>query len=267
MLFCCVESTLVAFDSNLMVAFSFVSRPAELQLSTSAKLLIRERERRTSIQRKTIGLKPRFVEDEKQFLWTFRDLGDQPSLLLIPNHLINRRTLTLYACVRLVDRREQDLRRTSNHLTEDETVAQSPVAPLSQPPPMLTLFPDIKEPFPLPYGTEKSLYGRIDRQSTKLLIVDHRERAHPFAITLKTSLIQNTTSGGGAGAAAVVAAHASTASTKGSSSESAGEGTDSTAAHSFIFVVKHPEETNENARHRSQNVETALPKQWYTSIR
>ncbi|KAF1316557.1 hypothetical protein FI667_g15292, partial [Globisporangium splendens] len=238
--------------------------PAELQLSTSAKLLIRERDSRTSVRRKTIALKSHFMELEKQFLWTFRDLGDRPSLLLIPNHLISRRTLTLYACLRLIDSHEQELCRPNQNLTEDEASAQVsiPVAP-----PILTLFSTIQEPFPLQYGADNSLYGRIDRQSTRLFTIDHRERANAFVVTLKTSLIQNTASGGGAGAAAVIVAlttpSVSTAPTNGLAG---GGDTESATAHSFVFVVKQPEEIHPKASVRVQKLNGTLPKQWYTTL-
>ncbi|KAF1316322.1 hypothetical protein FI667_g15493, partial [Globisporangium splendens] len=209
--------------------------PAELQLSTSAKFLIRERDSRTSVRRKTIALKSHFMELEKQFLWTFRDLGDRPSLLLIPNHSISRRTLTFFD--------------TSSSTDFD------------------AFFSTTQEPFLLQYGADNSLYGRIDHQSTRLFIVDHRERTNAFAVTPKTSLIQNTTSGGGAGAAAVIAAlttpPASTASTNGLAG---GGDTESATAHSFIFVVKQPEEIHPKASVRVQKLNATLSKQWYTTL-
>lgn len=247
-----------------------MNRPAELQLSTSAKLLICERDSRTSIRRSTIALKSHFVELEKQFLWTFRDLGDRPSLLLIPNHYISCRTLSLYACLRLINGREQELQTQSTAIDADGDNAalgtSTTSQPASAPPPILTLFSNIQEPFSLLYGTEKSLCGRIDRQSTRLFIIDHRERSNPFAITLKTSLIQNTASGGGAGAAAVVAALAPPSSSASTTSDS-NSSPDTIAAHSFIFVVKSQDELMSKPNVRVQKMQATLPQQWYTTLR
>lgn len=210
------------------------------------------------------------MELEKQFLWTFRDLGDRPSLLLIPNHCISRRTLSLYACLRLIDVREQELQVHSGASGADDdntalsslSIAQS----ASAPPPILTLFSNIQEPFPLLYGAEKSLCGRIDRQSTRLFIIDHREHSNAFMVTLKTSLIQNTASAGGAGAAAVVAA-LTPPSSSASMSASSNSSPDSIAAHSFIFVVKSQEELISKPNVRVQKMQATLPQQWYTTLR
>lgn len=236
-------------------------RPAELQLSTSAKLLIRERDSRSSVRRQTIALKAHFVELEKQFLWTFRSLGDRPSLLMIPNHCISRRTLTLYACLRLIDGHEQELQREASGAPEDSATLR-PVEATPSLAPILTLFSSIQDPLPLIYGAVNSLCGRIDRQTTRLFVIDHRTRTSPFAITLKTSLIQNTTSGGGAGAAAVLAALTPPSQHPGSSSAS-----DAATAHSFIFVVKYHDDAAMRPGARVQKLDATLPQQWHTTLR
>lgn len=244
-------------------------RPAELQLSTSAKLLVRERDNRTSVRRKTIALKSHFMELEKQFLWTFRSLGDRPSLLVIPNRCISRRTLTLYACLRLIDGRERELQRGGSSSDNDSVDSEAPTLMTSAPPPpILTLFSTIQEPLPLLHGADNSLCGRIERQTTKLFFVDHRARTKGFTITLRTSLIQNTTSGGGAGAAAVVAATTPSASQQSTSMAPPGvDDPDSLAAHSFIFVVKYQDEVGGKTTARVQKLEATLPQQWYTTLR
>jgi hypothetical protein len=241
-----------------------IHRPFEFQLSSSAKLLVRERDSRTSIRRKTIALKTHLIEMEKQILWTLRDWGGvQPSVFLIPSTSISQRALKLYGCLRLLDSNEQQL-----HLGASNELVDSKLAPT----PIFTVYTSIQDPTTIPYGDDESTCGRIDRQGSQLFILDHRQRREPFVVTLKTSLLQSTNAGGGAGAAAVVS-NSLAATTKMVIDDTivglptARNGAGELPPHTFVFVVKDQSEfatPSGSGVHRQTGV---LPQQWCCSMR
>lgn len=246
----------------------------ELQLSTSIKLLVRERESRTSVRRQTLGMRSHFIELEKQLLWTFRDVGSHSSVLLIPSEFISRRSMALYACIRLMDSYEQELHanaregqhpeQASRRLSQTPTMRSS----ISSTPALLTLYTSVQDPVVLLNSTHESVCGRIDRNGSRLFVIDHRNQTSDFSITFKTSLIQNTSAGGGAGAAA-------TLSTAVTSSlficPPASPGAEAPAAHSYMFVVKCQDNMTEMMTsaygNSAKTHDSKLAPQWFTTIR
>lgn len=250
-------------------------RAIELQLSTSIKLLVRERESRTSVRRQTLGMRSHFIELEKQLLWTFRDVGSHPSVLLIPSEFISRRSMALYACIRLLDSYEMELHadaREAHRHPEQATrrLSQTPTIRLSDAsaPALLTLYTSVQDPVALLNRAHESVCGRIDRNGSRLFVIDHRNQTSNFSITFKTSLIQNTSAGGGAGAAATL----STAITSSLfMCPPASPGAEAPAAHSYMFVVKCQEKMTEMMTsvygNSAKTHDSKLAPQWFTTIR
>lgn len=246
----------------------------ELQLSTSIKLLMRERESRTSVRRQTLGMRSHFIELEKQLLWTFRDLGSHPSVLLVPSELVSRRTMTLYACIRLLDSYEQQLHAGAreDQLTEHTSrrLSQTPVTrpSASSMPALFTLYTSVQDPVPLLSSTHESICGRIDRNGSRLFVIDHRNQTCDFSIKFKTSLTQNTSAAGGAGAATTL----STAITSSSFRCLPGSpGVEGPTAHSYMFVVKCQENMMEKMTsvygNSAKTHDARLAPQWFTTLR
>lgn len=227
-------------------------------MSSSSKLLVRERDSRTSIRRKTIALKAHLIELEKQILWTLRDWSStNPSLILIPSTSISQRALKLYACIRLLDSHEQELH---TGVSDD---AQVPSLP-----PLLTLYSSIQDPIELIYRAEDSNVGRIERMGSQLFVLDHRERQESFVVSIKSSLLHSTNAAGGIGAAAIISS-APTSSTHAAIGdlETATVDPTNSSAHTFVFVVKDQREfaaPEELGVHRQNG---AFPQQWFCSMR
>ena len=166
--------------------------------------------------------------------------------------------------------------------TDDQVVAPDPFANATSGP-LLTLLTSIQEPQPLPYGVERSTFGRLERNANRMFVLDHRARQEPFAIRFKISLIQNTSAGGGAGAAMALSG---VSNTRRGSLLGDDLAHPDTTPHTFIFVVKrdldedpvgrsngkkrnhrkHKPHDEQRTRESSLK-ESLLPPQWLATIR
>ncbi|KAL4171830.1 hypothetical protein KRP22_007008 [Phytophthora ramorum] len=250
--------------------------PIELVLATSSKILINKCETRTNVYRKVTLDNALCGELKRQGCWTFCLNASTPSIILVPNASISRRTKALYGCFRAFDVGKRDMELQTLVEGSESTGLASPEAyssaqngdSESSTSSLLTLFTSIPDHCSLSFGDKSRACYRMERMGTRMFTLDSSiVRGEPFSITLTAALLQNTTSAGGPGAAAAVSSTVEAVSTFTVSDNhwSDPEKEKRVDAHTFVFILKTPAPVALKGNAAQQRNAT-LPQQWFTAL-